>query len=155
MSSLYNINQQLLDTLNLSTGEIIDETAYNALQLEREEKIENIALWYKNLTSEAEALKAEEKAFAERRKSAESKAQYLKDLLDRELKGQKFNTVKASIYYRKSTSVEVDELKLSASWMREIPATHVADKVRIGEALKAGEVVEGATLLESNNIQIK
>lgn len=154
MSSLYTINQQLLDTLDISTGEIVDEKAYNALQLEREEKIENIALWFKNLTSEAEALKAEEKAFADRRKSAESKAQYLKDLLDRELKGQKFNTVKASISYRKSTSVEVQDVDKLPEEYRKTVTTVSADKAAIKEAFKRGDV-SGATLVESNNIQIK
>ena len=60
-----------------------------------------------------------------------------------------------AISYRKSTSVVVDETKLTANWLREIPATHVVDKAEIAKALKAGETVEGATLITNNNIQIK
>ena len=155
MSSLYEINEAIMNTIDLETGEIIDFDKFEALQMERNEKLENIALWVKNLLSEAEALKAEEKAFAERRKAAENKAESLKRYLDSALNGQKFNTTRVSISYRKSTSVEVDESKLPAKWMREIPATHVVDRAEITKALKAGEKIDGAVLVENNNIQIK
>lgn len=155
MANLYEINQELLNLTDSETGEIEDWSAFEALQLARDEKIENIALYHKNLLAEAAALKAEEKSFAERRKRAETKADSLKRYLDTALQGQKFNTVKVAISYRKSTSVEVDETKLPANWLREVPATHVVDKVEITKALKAGEAIEGATLVENNNIQIK
>lgn len=155
MANLYEINQELLNLTDSETGEIEDWSAFEALQLARDEKIENIALYHKNLLAEAAALKAEEKSFAERRKRAETKADSLKRYLDTALQGQKFNTVKVAISYRKSTSVEVDETKLPANWMREIPATHVVDKVEITKALKAGEEIDGAKLVENNNIQIK
>lgn len=155
MSSLYTINQEILNCVDLETGEILDEQAFEALQMERNDKLENIALWVKNLLSEAEALKAEEKAFAERRKAAENKAESLKRYLDSALKGQKFNTTKVAISYRKSTAVEVDESKLPAKWLRVVPETHVVDRVEIAKALKAGETVDGAVLVERNNIQIR
>ena len=155
MASLYEINEHLLNLTDSETGEITDWSAFEALQLARDEKIENIALYHKNLLAEAAALKAEEKSFAERRKRAENKAESLKRYLDSALQGQKFNTTKVAISYRKSTSVEVDETKLPANWLREIPATHVVDKVEIAKALKAGETVEGATLITNNNIQIR
>lgn len=155
MSSLYEINEQLLNLTDTETGEITDWSAFEALQLARDEKIENIALYHKNLLAEAAALKAEEKSFAERRKRAENKAESLKKYLATSLNGSKFNTTRVAISYRKSTSVEVDETKLPANWLREIPATHVVDKVEITKALKAGEAIEGATLITKDNIQIK
>ena len=155
MANLYEINEAIKNTIDLDTGEIVDFEAFEKLQMERNEKLENIALWVKNLLSEAEALKAEEKAFAERRKAAENKAESLKRYLDSALNGQKFSTTKVAISYRKSTSVEVDESKLPAKWLRVIPETHVVDKVEITKALKAGEKIDGAVLVDRNNIQIK
>lgn len=152
--SLYEINQQLLEAIDLSTGEIVDEAAYNALQLERTEKLEGIALWHKNLLAQAEALKAEEKAFSDRRKSAESKAAYLKDLLARELNGQKFETVKAKIGWRKSTVVAVDEDKLPPQYLLS-ETVYSVDKNELKELLKRGETIPGAELVENNNISIK
>lgn len=153
--SLYTINQEILNCVNLETGEILDEQAFEALQMERNEKLENIALWVKNLTSESEALKAEEKAFSDRRKATENKAESLKRYLDSALKGQKFNTTKVAISYRKSTSVDVLDVEKLPEAYRKTVTTVSADKMAISAALKAGELVDGATLVEKNNIQVK
>ena len=155
MANLYEINEAIKNTIDLDTGEIVDFEAFENLQMERNEKIENIGLWIKNLNADAAAYKAEKDSFAEKQRRAENKAESLKKYLDSVLAGSKFNTTRVSISYRKSTSVEVDESKLPAKWMREIPASYVADKVEIIKALKAGENIEGAELIERNNINIK
>ena len=155
MANLYEINKELLNCIDLETGEIIDTEKFDQLQLEKNDKLENVALWYKNLLAEAAAFKAEKDVFAEKQKRAEAKAESLKKYLDNALHGNKFSTVKVDITYRKSTRVEVDEIKLPANWMREIPATHVVDKIEIAKALKAGIDIVGAELVENNNIQIK
>ena len=113
MSSLYEINEQLLNLTDSETGEITDWSAFEALQLARDEKIENIALYHKNLLAEAAALKAEEKSFSDRRKRAENKAESLKNYLATSLNGSKFNTTRVAINWRKSTSVEVITKRLS------------------------------------------
>ena len=64
MANLYEINQAITECIDNETGEIIDVEKLEELQLEREAKIENVALWYKNLLSDAEAYKAEKNAFA-------------------------------------------------------------------------------------------
>ena len=66
--SLYTINQQILECIDLSTGEILDTAAFDQLQMERDEKIENIALWIKSLKADALAYKNEKDAFAEKQK---------------------------------------------------------------------------------------
>lgn len=155
MSSLYEINQQLLDTMDLDTGEIIDTDKFDQLQLERNDKLENVALWYKNLLSEAAAYKAEKDVFAEKQKRAEAKADSLKKYLDSVLNGNKFETVKVNVSYRKSTSVEViDQEAIPEQYLRSV-TTVSPDKTEIAKALKVGELVEGVTLKESSNIQIK
>ena len=154
MASLYEINQQILECIDLETGEILEGSKYNELQLAKDEKLENIALYYKNMLSEAEALKAEKNAFAEREKQARAKAESLKKLLDNELGGNKFETTRVKISYRKSTAVAVDEDKLPAEWTNVVE-TRTPDKNRIKEALKAGESIDGAMLIENNNIQVK
>ena len=155
MSNLYEIRQELLDCVDTNTGEITDTARFDDLQMEYEEKVENIALWIKTLNADAEAYKNEKNAFAEREKKARNKAESLKQYLTDTLNGRKFTTLSVDINWRKSTSVEVDESKLPANWLREVPATHVVDKVEIAKALKAGETIEGATLVTNNNIQVK
>ena len=155
MANLYEINQGILECIDLETGEIIDTDKFDQLQIERSEKLENVALWYKNLISEAQAFKAERDVFAEKQKRAESKAESLKNYLDSALKGNKFDTVKVSVGYRKSTSVEIiDQSKLPELYLKTV-TTVSPDKVEIAKALKVGESVDGAELKENQNIQIK
>lgn len=155
MSNLYEIKKEILDTIDLETGEIIDTEKFNNLQIEFNDKIENIALWYKNLLSEAAAYKAEEEVFKHKMKTAQNKAESLKKYLDSALGGRKFNTVKVDVTYRKSTSVDVEDVEKLPDDYKKSVTTISADKTAIGKALKSGELVQGASLVENNNIQIK
>jgi hypothetical protein len=155
MANLYDINQEILSCIDLETGEIIDTEKFDQLQLDKNEKLENVALWYKNLLSDAAAFKAEKDVFADKQKRAEAKAENLKQYIDSALHGSKFETTTVSVSYRKSTSVDVlDVDSLPAEYRKEV-TTVSADKAEIGKALKAGKAVTGAKLVESQNIQIK
>lgn len=153
--NLYEINTELLNLTDSDTGEITDWGAFEALQLAKDEKIENIGLYIKNLRAEAEAYKAEKEAFAAKQKRAENKAESLKNYLDSVLSGSKFKSTKLEVSYRKSTSVDVQDVEKLPEAYRKTVTTVSPDKVAIGAALKAGEVVEGATLITNENIQIK
>lgn len=155
MSSLYEINEEILNCIDLTTGEIIDIDKFDNLQIEKNDKLENIALFYKNLLAEAQAFKAEKDVFADKQIRAEAKADSLKKYLDTALHGNKFGTVKVDISYRKSSSVEVDDVELLPADYKKSVTTITADKVSIAKALKVGEEVTGAKLVENNNIQIK
>ena len=52
---LYEIDQAILALVDPETGEILDYEAFSELKMKREEKIEGMALWHKNLTAEATA----------------------------------------------------------------------------------------------------
>ena len=100
-------------------------------------KVENIALWIKNLLSDAEAIKAEKNKLAERQKSCENKAKSLKEYLNTYLGGQKFKTPKVSISYRKSESVEVTDIsKVDKEYLKAIEPE--VDKTKIKKAMKDG-----------------
>ena len=51
MNSLYTIEQNILDCIDTETGEILDTGRLNRLQMERSNKIRNIACLIKNLKS--------------------------------------------------------------------------------------------------------
>lgn len=154
MSNLYEINEQLLDCIDKETGEILNTEKFDELQIDREVKLENIALWYKNLLSDAEQYKNEEKKFADRGKSARNKAEQLKGYLDTALKGSKFSTVKVNISYRKSSTLEYDGTTLlnNEFWKQQDP---VLDKTAITNAIKSGKEILGCSMVEHQNIQIK
>jgi hypothetical protein len=105
--------------------------------------------------SEAEQYKNEKNVFAQKEKRASNMAESLKKYLDTALNGNKFGTVKVDISYRKSTSVNVLDLdKLPEEYKKSV-TTVSADKVELGKVLKSGVIIDGAEIVESNNIQIK
>ena len=76
--NLYEIDAAITALVDPETGEVSDFDAFDRLSMARDQKIENIALYYKNLVADAAAYKAEKLAFADRQKAAENKAQRLK-----------------------------------------------------------------------------
>ena len=151
---LYEIDQAIVDCIDMETGEIINEELLNNLQMERDTKIENVVLWIKELKAEAEALKAEKMAFAERQKVAENKMESLKKWLAYALNGEKFKTVRASVTFRTTDKVEIADIyKLDENYLRYKEPE--ADKDAIKKALKAGQEVAGATLVPSTSVIIK
>jgi len=154
MPSLYDIDTRLYSLLDEETGEITDIEAFETIQLERDKKIENIALWVKNLKADAEALKAEKLAFAERQKAAEKKIDSLKRLLSDALSGQDFKTARVALSFRKSSEVQIDDIEeLSNEYLRyKAPEP---DKTAIKAAINEGKEVAGARLVSKINLQIK
>lgn len=157
--NLYEIEHAILDCVDVETGEIINIDALNALSMERDAKIENIALWIKNLLSDAEQIKAEMKTMEERKKSAENKAENLKNFLTDYLNGSKFSTSKVAISFRKSKSVDVSDINKimsmddADSYLKYAEPT--PDKTAIKQAIKSGKTIPGCSLVEKSNIQIK
>lgn len=155
MANLYEINKEILECIDLETGEIIDFEKLNQLKLERNQKIESIALWIKNLVVEEEAIKKEIETLAERKKSKAKKIEQLKEYLGNALEYKKFETPKVAISYRKSDSLNViDENQINEKFIK-ITETRSIDKTAIKTAIKNGEVIEGVELIEKQNIQIK
>ena len=150
--SIYQIDEAIMDCLN-EDGEVIDVERMNELQMEREQKIENVGLWIKNLTAEAEAIKAEEAALDKRRKASEAKAESLKRYLQNALNGQKYNSARLSVSYRKSKAVHIiDPEKVPASYYE---AKYEVSKTAIRNAILEGQKVSGAELVENVSMVIK
>ena len=154
MATLYEINEEILSCVDMETGEIIDPDKLTQLQMEFDDKVEGIALWIKNLLSDAEAIKNEKDKLAERQKVCENKAKSLKKYLSECLMGQKFKTPKVSISFRKSDSVDVFDIgKIPKEYLKYKDPD--PDKTAIKTALKSGKDVPGAKIVENQNIQIK
>lgn len=154
MATLYEIDAAIMECVDTDTGEIIDEEKLNALLMERNVKLESVALWIKNLESDAAAIKAEREALEKRQKTAENKAASLRAWLSQALGGQNFSTARVAISYRKSVSTEVDSDLAPKKWCRK-KITYTPDKTAIKEALLSGKKIKGCRLVEKQNIQIK
>lgn len=155
MASLYEIDQAILDCIDTETGEILDIDRLNELQIQRDKKVEGVACWIKNLVADAAAYKAEKEAFAEREKAASKKAERLKEWLATALEGQKFSSPRCAVSFRKSETVEVDDVKYVPAELLRVKTTIDPDKTAIKTMLKAGQEIEGCRLVEKLNTQVK
>ena len=160
MANLFEINADMVNALEQSidpeTGEILSDemlAKFESLQMEFDEKVEKVALYIKNLEADAVALKNEKDSFAKREKVTKNKIASLKEYLNKGLCGEKFESTKCTISYRKSEKVEISDIELIPE--KFISYEPTADKTAIKKALKSGEVIAGAMLVESQNVQIK
>lgn len=157
--TLYEINSEIMSCIDMETGEVIDTEKLNELQLERDAKIENVALWIKELKAEAEAIKQEKLALADRQRVAENKAESLKNWIAYALNGEKFKTAKCSVSFRTTESVEVTEEGLESLMNgHDELLTYKApepNKKAIKQALKDGLNVAGVQLVQNTSTIIK
>ena len=155
MRALYEIDNEILDCVDMETGEIIDEEKLEALEMERDKKIEGIILWRKDIVAEADAVKAEAKKLSERAKALDNKAEQLKTYINNALEGNKFKTERCSVSYRKSTSVVIDDVHLlPIEVWKDVDESWIS-KSKIKEMLESGKEVKGAHQEEKQSIIIK
>lgn len=160
--NLYQIDAEIMmafeNAMDPDTGEIVDEEAYAALDhlvMERDNKIENILLWIKDLKSDAEQLKKEKMAFDERKRSAERKCESLTRYVSGVLSGKRFKTAKVEASWRKSEVVIYDGDIENLPEKFKKYADPELKKTELKKALKDGEEIDGARLEQRSNLQIK
>lgn len=141
------------------TGEVIfDSGNLDELEDALDAKLEACGVVVKNLVSEAEAIKAEEKRLAERRRIKEAEADRLKEyvLYWMEKSGaKKIDTARVALSTRKSSVVDVtDEAKVPREFFK-VKTTASVDKAAVKKAIKAGEEVAGCVINERLTLQVK
>ena len=164
MRALYEIDkdlENLLSQVDEETGELmIDDAALDALLMERQDKIEGVALLHKNVSAEAAAIKAEEDALKKRREALEKKKDGLARYLERALAGERFETAKVAVTYRKSEQTEITDPERFFKWAKRHKdflriKDPDADKTAIKAAIKAGEKIPGAEIVEKRTMSIR
>lgn len=163
MGNLYEITNAIANfepEVDEETGELLNADLLDRLIMERDLKIESIALFIKNLDALICALEREKKKIEERIESAKRKLNSLKRYLASLLGGEKFESAKCKISYRKSEAVEVSEsfeewAKKNAPDLLTETVSVTANKTAIKEALKSGKTVEGARIVENQNMILK
>lgn len=156
--TLYEIDKALVDfefEIDEETGEVLNAADLDELQMAREQKIENIGLYIKNLEAEKDAVKHEKDNFADRQKRLEKKIDSLKGYLTYALDGQKFSTPKVAVSFRRSESVKITDEYLVPDDYCEFTMVRKPNKTNIKDALKKGKEIMGAELVEKQNISIK
>lgn len=160
--SLYEIDRRIMDLVDPETGEIMDGAAFDQLQMDREDKLEGIACYIKNKAAEAAAIKAEENALATRRKALDNEVERLRAYLADVLGGEKFQTARVSVTFRRTSRVELTEPALAIAWAQthgyvglvKYKAPEIG-KDDLGKLLRSGIEVPGAELVEGLSMGVK
>lgn len=160
--TLYEIDERIAGLVDAETGELTDYEAFAELQMEREAKIENAALYVKNLEAEAKAIREEEKLMAERRRVKEARAARLREYIQQALCGEKFETARCVISYRKTTALGVEDNSAAVAWLEEngyrdlvVYGAPTMDKRNVTALLKGGTEIPGLSLEERQSMQVK
>ena len=163
MRALYDIDQDILDCVDMETGEILDVEKLDALQMERERKLEGVALWVKDLKAEAAAVKEEADKLTARKKALDNKIESIKTWLLGALDGEKLKTPRCNVYQTHSQRVNIpDEPKLICflqtlnepeKFLRFKDPELRKDEIK--KALKDGTIIPGAELEETESVVIK
>jgi len=159
--NLFNIQQQYLSLANqLSEGELTPEIEaelqINESQLQ--EKAINYGYAIKQMEHNSNAIDIEIKRLQELKKRNEKAIERMETAISNAMQLYGIDKVESSflkLSFRKSESVEVfNENELQAIYFTE-KYTRTPDKTAIKKAIKEGNLVMGAHLIENQNLQIK
>lgn len=162
MANLYQIDRAIMELVDPDTGEIENWEAFEALQMERDTKIENAACYLKNTMSEIAEFKAEEDQLAKRRAVLENRSKRLKAFLEHATAGQKFETPRCQIRWTKTTKCEIADMAEAVRYLEmnghteavkyTAPTCNLAE---VKKLLKAELPVPGAVLVSGSSMSVK
>ena len=163
MKPLYEIDQAILECVDLETGEILDSDRLTALQMERERKLEGVALWVKDLNYEAQMVKEEADKLTARKKALDNKIASIKNWLLWALDGEKLKTPRCSVYQTHSQKVVIDDEKALIDMFMMSPSGEKflrmkdpeIDKNALKDSMKQGYEYEFAHLETTESVVIK
>lgn len=166
--SLFNIsmefhalNDLLEDEFDQETGELIDKSEeikqlWSELDLNFKDKLDNCKRFIDTLDGEKEVLDKEIRRLQAKKKATVNKIDRLKVMMLNAIKTSGEKSIKTDFYTfstRKSEAVKVIDEDLIARNFLKIK--YEADKTKIKKAIKEGESVEGATIVENESLTIR
>lgn len=172
MRKLYEINadvERLLDeesTLRLDNGQAVDTESgevfslaerLEALQLEKEQKVESVALYAGDIIERKAALDARIKALQDVSKGLQKQIDGLTNyiLFATENSGLETSNVLVKVKKNAPKTIIENEAELPECFIRTVTKVETSpDKTAIKKAIQAGEIVPGAHLENSYSVTI-
>lgn len=163
MANIYELNDSIkaciqLDeehVVSVDDGEILNLQQFEALQMERDAKVEGLACYIKNKLADAEAIYAEIDVLSQRAAIMKKEAERCKSYLAGALYGEKFETPRCKITWRKSEICNVLNIDAVPDEFKRTKVTVDADKTAIKKAFKGGAEVPGAEVIQKLNMTLK
>ena len=146
--------------MDVETGEVKRDiwSELDALDIERKEKIANIALFIKQAKAEAAMLREYAKQISDRARAKENRVERLiantaasmMQYDDRTIEDKRVRVTATT-----SKSVDVPDVSVLPDEYKRVKTTVEADKAKLTKALKAGETFEGVYVIEKPTLRIK
>ena len=163
MANIYELNDQIKACIQLDEehvvdtedGEIFDLQQFEALQMERGQKIEGMCCYIKNKIAEAQAIDAEIDTLSYRSGAIKKEVDRCKGYLAGALYGEKFETPRCKITWRKSEVCNVLSMEAIPDEYKRTKVTVDADKTAIKKAIKSGMEIPGAEVIQKLNMTLK
>jgi uncharacterized coiled-coil DUF342 family protein len=159
--NLYEITREAQELASLLETEELTPELEAALVINQDQlqnKAGNYAKVITNIQSDSDAIDAEIKRLKAMKETKDRALNRLKEALREAMLVSGLDKIESSLFklsLRRSEAVEVDVVDALPSEFINIKNVVTADKVAIKEAIKRGENVTGARIIENFNIQIK
>jgi len=163
MNSIFKIQaeyQQIVNELIDNGGNLTPELEL-ALQITKDNfhsKSESYAFITRQFNAEINIINEEVKRLQQAKKTREKAIERLKANIEMAMitfEVDKIETPLIKISFRKSESVEVDDINTLPALYKVVKVSESADKLKIKDAIKSGEKIEGCYLKTNRNLQIK
>ncbi|MBJ8031050.1 siphovirus Gp157 family protein [Bacillus cereus group sp. N21] len=134
------------------------EDTLQAIEESIQDKAQNTALVIRNLEADVDAIKAEEKRLADRRKAIENNCKNLKDYLYQQMTAVEMKRIKGTIVtvgiQKNPASLDIaEDATVPPEYM--VPQPAKVDKKSLLAAVKDGMQWDGITLRQSEGIRIR
>ena len=159
--SLYQITREAAEIASqLEEGELTPEleTALVISQNELQEKAINYAYAIKGVEDDVTAINQEIKRLQAMKASKQTAIDRMKEAITTAMQVngiEKVTSPTLNLSFRHSESVEIDSLDNLPEYFKTVKTTVTADKTRIKKAIKDGQPMKGAKIIENFNLQIK
>ena len=159
--SLYQITREAAEIASqLEEGELTPEleTALVISQTELQEKAINYAYAIKGVEDDVTAINEEIKRLQAMKASKQTAIDRMKEAITTAMQVngiEKVTSPTLNLSFRHSESVEIDSLDKLPEYFKTVKTTVTADKTRIKKAIKDGQPMKGARIIEKYNLQIK
>ena len=155
---LYEITNSLISLEKAVEDKEELKNYLDGVNMQLEEKAKNLFMYIKNIETPILAIDEEIKRLTEIKNRCKKNSENIKEYIAYNMKKANIEKIETDIVkfsFRKSKSLEItDESRIPKEFIKEKIVTSV-DKMAIKNALKQGETVTGAELVENINLSIK
>lgn len=159
--NLYNLTTQAKEiAILLEDGEFTPELeqALAITQEQLQEKSLQYTYVIKNFEADSQAIDNEIKRLKAMKEAKDNAIDRMKEAVRNAMLASGIDKIESSLFklsLRRSESVDVISIDQLPEYCKEVKTTVTPNKLNIKAAIKAGQTIQGAVIIENYNLQIK